>query len=148
MRIPDRLAGRRVTCPQCDTVLDVVETTVLDRGMPSSSLEEVFDGKAAMTRTKEPSLREELRGALSRSSGLGALSVFFGLLSILLLCVPFVGLIAIPLGGFGFLLGLGGLVLGKVKGDRDQKFPLAGSAVCLVALALALLPMLVSGSWK
>src|SRR5438132_964781 len=144
MRIPDRLAGKHVSCPPCHTVIDVAEAPKTIRGVSTESLEELIDGPVAATATKEPSLGQELRGALSRSSGLGALSVFLGLISILLLCVPFVGLIAIPLGGLGFLLGLGGLIVAKLKGDRDQKFPLAGSAVCLIALALALFPLLVS----
>jgi len=53
-----------------------------------------------------------------------------------------VGLVAIPLGGLGLLLGLGGLFVARIKGDRDRRYPLAGSVTCLLAIVLALLPML------
>jgi len=141
IRFPDRVAGRQVSCPRCDTVIERTATAAaaaLARCEHSADTPPDSDSATG----NEPCWRAELRGALSRSSGLGALSASLGLLSILLLCVPFVGLVAIPLGGLGLLLGLGGLFVARIKGDRDRRYPLAGSVTCLLAIVLALLPML------
>jgi hypothetical protein len=88
-------------------------------------------------------------------------SLFLGTLSILVLCLPFVGYAALGLSGAGLLVGLwglfrafldgsqagstfvaGGAGLFRRFGQRQQDFPLAGNAACLLALALALLPFL------
>jgi hypothetical protein len=84
-----------------------------------------------------------------------------GLVSVILLCVPLVGYVAIPLSGVGLALGLWGLGcavargsgalshasashagLARRFGDPAWGYPLAGIGACLLALVLALLPML------
>jgi hypothetical protein len=82
--------------------------------------------------------------------------MFLGTLSVLILCLPYVGYAAPVLCGIGLLVGLWGLVsawLGggsappmsrrsRHFGERGQDFPLAGIGMCLLGLALALLPFL------
>jgi hypothetical protein len=83
-----------------------------------------------------------------------------GLLSILVLCLPFIGVASVGLSGLGVLLGLGGLFTSLGRGAvtlglpfggirRPRRFgegaldyPLAGVGACLLALTLALLPWL------
>jgi hypothetical protein len=85
-------------------------------------------------------------------------SVALGLLSVMVLCLPFVGVAAVGLSGLGVLLGLSGLFksfgqgaarlggpaggAGGVRrfGEGTRDFPLAGVGVCLLALALTILP--------
>jgi hypothetical protein len=75
--------------------------------------------------------------------------MFLGTLSVLVLCLPYVGYAALGLSGVGLLVGLAGLVSAYLRGapagglaQRDRRFPLAGIAACLLALALTLLPFL------
>jgi hypothetical protein len=82
--------------------------------------------------------------------------MFLATLSVLVLCLPFVGYSAPVISGSGLLVGLCGLVcafLGSGSsprsasrsrrfGERGHDYPLAGIGMCLLALALALLPFL------
>jgi hypothetical protein len=93
---------------------------------------------------------------LSFPARLGAVSMFLGTFSVLVLCVPYVGYAALGLSGIGLLVGLWGLVsacLGggstppvssrsRRFGERGLDYPLAGIGMCLLALTLALLPFL------
>jgi hypothetical protein len=91
-------------------------------------------------------------------------SLFLGALSVLVLCLPFVGYyVALGLSSVGLLVGLWGLVSAWLGGpgagstslagsaggttrfgQRQQDYPLAGLVVCLLALTLTLLPFLLS----
>jgi hypothetical protein len=80
--------------------------------------------------------------------------MFLGTFSVLVLCLPFVGYAALGLSGIGLLVGLWGLVIACLGGgsappgglrsrrfgERGYDYPLAGIGMCLLALALALLP--------
>lgn len=135
LRAPDHLAGRPVTCPRCG------------EGMPLP---------------EPPSAEGPARAEAIEWTGpsrLGAVSAAMGLLSVLLLCVPWVGYVAPALSGCGLLVGLWGL-LGALRGGgpgpcppaaagvargfgvRAVDLPLAGVVACSLSLALALLPLL------
>ena len=82
---------------------------------------------------------------------LGALSMLLGVLSVLVLCLPYVGYAALGLSGVGLLLGLWGLASACLSGARsggirqpEKSYPLGGVAACLLALVLALIPFLFS----
>jgi hypothetical protein len=144
LRVPDHLAGRRVTCPGCEEPIQVPAE--------QDALEEVVSPPEAPA--DQP---------LPPAARLGMVSIGLGLTSVLVLCLPFIGIIAVGLSGLGFLLGVVGLfksfgrgaaALGpgagaarrnRHFGDSPRDYPLAGIGVCLLALALALLPWL--GSW-
>src|SRR5271166_493780 len=137
LRVPESYVGRRVMCPNCNRPLRV-RRPILD---PAADA----DGGNATA-------KEEVTLALSVQLGIVALAL--GLVSIMILCVPFVGYASIVLSGIGVSLGFGGLFLswrektvrsrpearaGKKTGDNDSRgvnYPLAGIAACLVALAL------------
>jgi hypothetical protein len=114
--------------------------------------------------TPEPSAGADSDDTLNRLplfGRLGVVSLGLGLLSVLILCVPVVGYVSPALSGLGLLLGLGALVdylRGRPGGLRFRTttgaqvmdgaggqalhYSLAGTAVSLLALALALLPVL------
>src|SRR5207302_4602900 len=76
--------------------------------------------------------------------GLGIPALFLGALALLLSLTPYVrsaqsifGIISLPLGGLGLLLGIGGLAIAILQKGQGIGFPIAGSASSLVALAMA-----------
>jgi hypothetical protein len=145
IRVPDHLAGKRVTCPRCDEALRVPAWG----GEPTEPVVGPVPG--AGTAYAED--------ALPLSGRLGVVALALGLCAVLVLCLPVIGYVGIALSALGLLLGLGGLAeylkeasRGRGVGRRAARslpvsahpvsYPLAGTAVCLAALALALLPML------
>jgi hypothetical protein len=144
LRVPERLAGRRVTCPRCDAPVGVPKP--LDTPTESK------------TKPAESPLATEPDGALPRSAHLGTLSLVLGLSSVLVLCIPYVGYAALVLSGTGLLLGFAGVFDGMLytSGRRGSGavvraaswrtpalgWPLAGVGTCLFVLFLALWPLL------
>jgi hypothetical protein len=94
----------------------------------------------------------------SPGTRLGVVALGLGLLSIAALSLPFIGYMSFVLSGLGLLFGLWGLyhalrpiVSGKSPtggsaaagiGGRGLGYAMAGTAVCLAALLLAMLPFL------
>ena len=75
--------------------------------------------------------------------------MFLGTLSVLVLCLPYVGYVALAFSGVGLLIGLGGLARAFLHGASsgpagraDRGYPLAGVGICVLALILTLLPFL------
>ena len=146
LRVPDDRAGRRVRCPWCEQPLPVPTEAV-----PGDD-EELGAGPPAAG-GEVPAPEEEPWPWHAR---LGAVAAGLGLLSVLGLCLPVVGLSeAVALSGTGLVAGLCAL-LGALRGGpgpprrrlaggfgaRAVDLPLAGVGVCAAALALALLPLL------
>jgi hypothetical protein len=147
LRVPDHLAGRRVTCPRCEGALEVP---------PAETLAEVTAGAEAPA--EEPPVPDVPDWPWP--SRFGLFSAGLGLLSVLVLCLPEIGYVAIALSGVGLLLGLWALAGALMKGTpgpgpavagggvaggfgaRAIDLPLAGVAASSVALILALLPIL------
>lgn len=144
IHLPSHLAGRRVTCPRCDAAITI----------PVELVEAVEAASNAETASTDEDLPFPLPARL------GIISLVFGVISTLLICLPLVGYLSIGLSSLGLLLGLGGLfrlrtdkkplpaaVAGGVGiwngfGTRVRDYPLAGMAACLFALFLILLPTL------
>jgi hypothetical protein len=140
LRVPDRLTGP-VRCPKCQQPVPT----------PQESLREAMEAALA----EPPSSAPAVEAPLPLSARLGMVALGLGLLAVLVLCLPFLGYASPVLSGVGLLLGLAGLVharrggignsalgLGHRFGTRARDYPLAGIGVCLLALALALLPFL------
>jgi len=146
LRVPDRLAGREITCPRCNEAVPVPggERSLLvaegDEPLPESSLSDAPESLAPPAR-------------------LGMVAMVLGVLSITVLCLPFVGYVAIALSSVGLFLGIWGLLKARAGGteaaasppageaevprrfgERDRDYPLAGIAACLLSLVLTLLP--------
>lgn len=142
----EHLAGRRAMCPGCDTVI-VVPTELVQ------AVEEAAPVK--------PSTSSDKDMPFPLAARLGIISLVLGMVSIFLLCAPFVGYVSIGLSSVGLLLGLAGLfrarreseslppsVAGGVGlwggfGTRVRDYALGGLAVCFVALLLTLMPTLI-----
>jgi hypothetical protein len=139
--VPGKLAGRVVRCPRCSHAWRV---PLPDPSAASSASAAGPSGKP-----------------LTLAAHLGIASLALGLLAILLLCLPLVGYGSLFLSSGGLALGLWGLARSvdedggavcKLLGLSARRpaaatrplltFPLAGAGACLLALALALLPVL------
>jgi hypothetical protein len=144
---PERFAGRRVTCPRCESVIVV----------PAELAQAVEEAAAVET----PSPIEELH--FPPSARLGIIALALGLASVLIMCLPIIGYLSIGMSGIGLLLGIGGLFRARTDseplppqvvtggmgiwggfGTRTRDYPLAGIAACLLALILTLLPTLLN----
>jgi hypothetical protein len=135
LRVPEKYAGRRVTCLHCRQAVAVPLWEEPPAATPATTVAESEPLQAPSTR-------------------LGIVALALGLLSVLVLCVPVVGYTSLGLSSIGLLLGLWGLLasgrengkgsahgLWLVRGQRVN-YPLAGTVTCLIALALTLLPFL------
>jgi uncharacterized RDD family membrane protein YckC len=144
LRVPDQLAGRKVTCPRCDEILMVpveLPEAVEEKPVPEDAPPE-----------EEP---------LPTSARVGIVSLILACVSVMIMCLPVVGYASIALSAVGLPLSLWGLHRSRVDGTqtlshtltgdaatnggfgtRAQHYPLAGVGACLLALALALLPLL------
>ena len=140
LRVPDRLAERLLICPGCNEAVPV----------PNRKAEylRLVDNASSPPGPAPSAAGEEL---LPFPARLGALSMLLGVLSVLVLCLPYVGYAALGLSGVGLLVGLWGLASACLGGARsggirqpEKSYPLGGVAACLLALALALIPFLFS----
>src|SRR5437870_4480381 len=138
---PSQLLGRMAKCPQCGQTVKVAPSAnspaepprAVPSRRPKSSPSELE------TRTAEIVVKRsgdsETRSRNARISyGLGIPSLVLGTIAFLFSWVPKVSLLSIPLGGLGLLLGIAGLVIAIIQRGRGIGFPIAGSAVSLVAL--------------
>ncbi len=140
LRVPDHLAERLLVCPGCNEAVPV----------PNRKAEylQLVDNAPPPQGPAPPTAGAEL---LSFPARLGAVAMLLGVLSVLVLCLPYVGYAALGLSGVGLLLGLWGLASAYLGGassggvrQPEKSYPLGGVAACLLALALALLPFLLS----
>jgi hypothetical protein len=148
LHVPEKFAGRRVTCPHCGD------------GVRVPRLEEALE--EAVANVPAPAQdAAETADQLPLSGRLGVAALALGLLSVMVLCVPVAGYnMSLGLSGLGLVLSLGGLILSLWEGTRwvggprtpgvevpflprrVLSFPLLGAAACLLALTLALLPFM------
>lgn len=82
-----------------------------------------------------------------RGNSLGVASLVLGILAFMICWIPLINLLGVPLSALGLLLGCVGLLIGLTRKGASIGYPIAGSAVCGLALfiALSLTGALVSG---
>lgn len=73
-----------------------------------------------------------------RGNSLGVASLVLGILAFLICWIPFVNLLGVPLSGLGLLLGLIGMLVAFTRKGASIGYPIAGSAVCGLALFIAI----------
>jgi hypothetical protein len=85
-----------------------------------------------------------------RGSSLGVASLVLGILAFLICWIPFVNLLGVPLAGLGLLLGVIGFVVALTRKGASIGYPIAGSAICGLALfvAISVTGVLVAGLKK
>ncbi len=73
-----------------------------------------------------------------RGNSLGVASLVLGIVAFMICWIPLVNLLGVPLAALGLLLGLIGLLVAFTRGGASIGFPIAGSAVCGLALFIAI----------
>jgi hypothetical protein len=147
LRPPDRLAGKRVTCPRCEAVLTVP--------LVVGSSEEI-----TVPLPPDPQAVPE-EPPLPSCARFGIIALVLGCVSGLILCLPFASYISIVLSGIGLPIGVWGLLRARMEegimcrsltggagitgmfGARAQDYPLAGITICFVSFVLSLIPILI-----
>jgi hypothetical protein len=146
LRVPGKYAGRRVTCTKCGAAVPVGSRATA----PPAPVEKKAPPRAAPASSA-------LREPQSMSDRLGMTAMMLGLVSILVLCLPFIGYAAIAFSALGVVIGMAGLLDALVKGLRQRfltagssaafslsmtglAYPCLGTITCLISLVLALIP--------
>ena len=146
MRVSDAAAGRSGKCKSCGKTITV----------PGSSEEITFSASdVAQPDRPTPSIRPhssmEIRPTPSpvalqinvqqpskASHSLGIAAVILGILAFLICWIPLIGLLGLPLSGLGLLLGIGGIVLAALRKGSGLGYPIAGSAICALAMMVTI----------
>lgn len=131
LNIPDNFRGTRAKCPKCGGAVEIMPPTPVPTEPEAVALmhEEAPRGPAAPLPGKP-----EASGA---SLGLGIGSLVVGILSFLVALIPCLGIFAVPLAVVGLVLGGIGAVIAFSRGGAGMGFPIAGSAVNVVAILVA-----------
>lgn len=83
-----------------------------------------------------------------RGSSLGVASVIMGTLAFLICWIPLLNLVGLPLSAIGLILGVVGIAVAVSRRGSGIGLPIAGSAICALAIAVTLVwtSMVVSGA--
>jgi len=169
LKAPDNAVGRKVKCPKCGGVIAVpaaeeeavdlaklgVQAEPPDAAPPAPVSrrrreDDYEDDDRSRRRGRgddhDDDYDDEHRRRPSREAatgsglpmGLGIASLSVGILGLLVALIPCVGALSWPVCGVGLILGVVGLLIGINKGSATG-FPIAGSAVSGVALAISLI---------
>jgi hypothetical protein len=129
--IADELAGKRVLCPECKTRFKVKNSPAV-RGRRD---EADYDDKDY--RSREGPRRAAYQGGVAAHS-LGISSLVLGALAFIVSLIPFAGVVGVLVGGLGLLLGIAGMIVALVRQGRGIGFPIAGSALSVLAINIAM----------
>lgn len=149
LHAPSQLLGRMAKCPQCGQTVKVVASPdspaepprSAPPRKPKSSPAAVNRGAADIIIKRSEDSADGIRESEAPSAGsrlpygLGIPSLALGIVALLFVWLPLVGLLSLPLSVLGLLLGIAGLVSAILHRGRGVGFPIAGSMVSLVALA-------------
>ncbi len=165
LRVQDALAGKKVKCPACATVLTVPaavaapppaapKQAVSSAGRKPAAPPPARSAAASSRRSRddedEPDRPYQKDAAADKKPvsgvgiGLGIASLVLGILTAVtsLVCIC-VGWLAIPLGVIGLILGVVGAIVPLAQGRRGIGLPIAGAIVSLLATTFAIVAPIV-----
>jgi len=146
LTVPDNLLGQEVKCPRCGTIKVVGAASHSPRAAESQSGERKQEDyrKAEGTGRRSGGAGQHATAEVNGPAlGLGIASLVLGIIAIPVAIIPCIGIWSLPVSGVGLVLGVSGLIIVLVSKRGSAGFPIAGSAVSFVAIAVAGLWMLV-----
>jgi len=133
LSVPDDAAGKTGRCPNCKASVVVPSPEV-------GLLEVVSDSSRDDSPRTTPSPNSKpAPPTAGRSNSLGIASVVLGAIAFAICWIPFLGLLGVPLGGLGAILGTIGLVASLRRSGSGIGFPIAGTAISVLALIVCTL---------
>jgi molybdopterin/thiamine biosynthesis adenylyltransferase len=88
--------------------------------------------------TVQHQIPSQINVKMKGTSGLGVAALVIGIIAVVSSWVPFLGLVAVPLGMLGILLGGIGFFISLVGKNSGVGLPVAGIVACLVAISVAI----------
>jgi hypothetical protein len=147
LNAPDSLAGKRIKCPRCGGRVEVTPARPprdhLVTGPPprraaiADQESEPDEDNATYVAARRRADPDDPTPAHKGANSLGISSLVLGILALLFAWIPLVGMVSIPLGGLGLLLGIAGGVVALLRRGSGVGFPIAGAAVSLLAIGVA-----------
>jgi len=146
MRVGDDAAGRNGNCKSCGKTVTVPSADAEPVVTPvtvAKSAKPVPSVRAHATTAIQPlpspvAVQVNIEQPSKASHSLGIAAVILGILAFLICWIPLVGLLGLPLSGLGLLLGIGGIVLAALRKGSGLGFPIAGTAICALAMILSI----------
>lgn len=147
LKVPDTAAGQKVKCPKCQTPFDVaaggfgepppapVQAGGPRRGPAPPPDDEGYDDEPYRGDQYRPPRQQGPGTGLQLGLGIAGMSV--GILAVLFAWIPCIGAFAWPVAAIGLVLSGAGLIVAITK-KAGWAFPIAGTSVSAVALALSL----------
>ena len=132
LNVPDHAAGKTGRCPNCKTTVVVPPAPTRAMDVASVALPSVSAGPPPM---QQPPPSQSVS---SGSNSLGIASLILGALAFSICWIPFLGVFGLPLSGLGVILGGIGLFVAIRRSGRGVGFPIAGTALSLLALIVSI----------
>lgn len=154
-----KYAGQKVKCPACgegvkvplrsDHAVAPAGGFDFDDGEPSAPvttrrpaspppLEPPPTRRREADGNDEPRAGQPLGDSSAAAHSLGIGAMVLGVVSLPLSLIPCVGMISLPLSGIGLAVGVVGLAVSAMRGGRGIGFPIAGSAICGLAVLVGI----------
>lgn len=150
LKVADTAAGKHGKCPKCGAAVqipeaelpcDVVEPVPLKR-VESAPAQRVYAAPIATmpapVATQAPPVQTVNVKLPRRGASLGIAACILGVLAFLICWVPLIGLVGVPLSALGLILGIIGLLVAVFRKGVGIGFAIAGSAICGLALFVAI----------
>lgn len=139
IRVSDEAAGKRGKCNKCGVVVKVPYPIATQR-----TVQAFVDEPPPVRYTPQPpplmqavSVEVNVPPPRPHTSSLGIASLILGILAFVICWIPLLGIIGWPLAILGVVLGGIGFLVAIVRRGRGIGFPIAGMAVCGLALVIS-----------
>ncbi|MBX3444280.1 MAG: hypothetical protein KF774_17895 [Planctomyces sp.] len=133
IRVKDEAAGRKGQCKGCGETITVPAPRRV-RATPAPEPPKTAPELAAIAKVDPPA-------GMPTSKKLGLASLALGGGAILISCVPFFGLLSIPMNGLGIMVGMAGIYFALMRKQGALWYSIAGTLICTLDLIFTLLVM-------